>query len=485
MPDENVVVPLRSVVPEVSPDEERTQQETKHKAALLKWANEIADVVIAAVLDDVALRFIESKADDDGQLSTTDLTGDYDPIVDVKTGSRLSDAIKQAAESLRTPEKMLRRVYTSVLKQKWADHPKKISSEPKGNPYGRSYLVNRHGVWVQQQAVIGLDGFCVWRRITETCVEPEALSYDTTPQRNWQHHYLITGETGQSSVPIPAEHLGKDANRAINTLIRRGVHIVESRHARQQLAQFLRYRPRNRIIRAPRTGWFEWRKQVVFVLPDKVLGATDKMNMILDGIAADGRGLHSVGTSEEWCQHVAAPLARNSNVVLAVGTILAAPLLHWADEPGGGFHLFGDAKIGKTLIGAVAQSVWGRPFAPGTGPDVYGFTWESTANALEERAALRNDVGLYLDEIGVGDPKAIRTAIYALAGGLGKGRMRQRQLAFNILILSTGERSVAQILGDDVRAGQMVRLADIPVAVQKGSAFELIPAEEIAAVGRR
>ena len=63
--------------------------------------------------------------------------------------------------------------------------------------------------------------------------------------------------------------------------------------------------------------------------------------------------------------------------------------------------------------------------------------------------------------------------------------MRQRQLAFNILILSTGERSVAQILGDDVRAGQMVRLADIPVAVQKGSAFELIPAEEIAAVGRR
>src|SRR5262249_54408757 len=218
----------------------------------------------------------------------------------------------------------------------------------------------------------------------------------------------------------------KKADRAINTLVSHGVHIVESQQARQHLARFLRYRPRERIIRAPQTGWFEWRGHRVFVLPDKVLGGSDKMNIILDGIVTDGHGLHRVGTSEQWWQHVAIPLARNSNVVLAVGTMLAAPLLYWADEPGGGFHLYGVSKSGKTLIGAVAQSVWGRPFAPGAGSDVFGYTWESTANALEERAALRNDVGLYLDEIGVGDPKAIRTAIYALAGGLGKGRMRQR-----------------------------------------------------------
>jgi uncharacterized protein (DUF927 family) len=133
----------------------------------------------------------------------------------------------------------------------------------------------------------------------------------------------------------------------------------------------------------------------------------------------------------------------------------------------------------------VGQSVWGRPFAPGAGSDVFGYTWASTANALEERAALRNDVGLYLDEIGVGDLKAIRTAIYALAGGFGKGRMRQRQLAFNILILSTGEKSVVQVLGSDVRAGQMVRLTDIPAEVQAGSAFEQFPAEQVVAIGRR
>ena len=383
---------------------------------------------------------------------------------------------------------MLRQLHLRARKAKWEKYKeqgKKIPSEPTGNRHGRTpYLTNRHGVWVGLD-IGGLDDIPVWRRIAKTCVEPEALSYDTTRRRNLQHRYLVTGETGQLSVDIPAEHLGKKADRAINTLVRHGVHIVELQQARQHLAQFLRYRPRKRIIRAPHTGWFEWRGHCVFVLPDEVLGATEKMNIMLDGIAADGHGFHRVGTSEQWRQHIAIPLGRNSNVVLAVGTMLAAPLLRWADELAGGFHLDGDSKIGKTLIGAAGQSVWGRPFAPGAGSDVFGYTWASTANALEERAALRNDVGLYLDEIGVGDPKAIKTAIYALAGGLGKGRMRQRQLAFNILILSTGEKSVVQVLGDDVRAGQMVRLTDIPAEVQAGSAFEQFPAEQIAAVGRQ
>jgi uncharacterized protein (DUF927 family) len=473
--------------------EEIAAEETERQTAMLKWADEIAEAVIEALVADIALPFIEGDSDDGEQSDALDLIGDYDPIVDPKTGSRLSEAIKQATQTFRTrtfrpSEEMLRKLYRRALKAKWEEHKaqnKKIPSEPAGKRYGRSpYLTNRHGVWVGLNTG-GLDDLPVWRRIAKTCVEPEALSYDTTRRRNYQYRYLITGEIGQFPVDIPAEHLGKKADRAINTLVGHGVHVVESKQARQHLAQFLRYRPSKRIIRAPHTGWFEWRGHCVFVLPDEVLGATEKMNIVLDGIAVDGHGLHRVGTSDEWRQHVAAPFARNSNVVLAVGTMLAAPLLRWADEAAGGFHFCGDAKIGKTLIGALAQSVWGRPFAPGAGSDVYGYTWESTANALEERAALRNDVGLYLDEIGVGDPKAIKTAIYTLAGGLGKGRMRQRQLSFNVLILSTGEISVARILGENVRAGQRVRLADIPVAVQAGSAFEQFPAEQIAGVGRR
>ena len=145
-----------------------------------------------------------------------------------------------------------------------------------------------------------------------------------------------------------------------------------------------------------------------------------------DAITDDQYGLHRSGTSDQWRERVAAPLAGNSNVVLGVGTSLAGPLLPWADEPGGGFHSHGPAKTGKTLIGAVDQSVWGKPYRPGAGADAFGYTWESTANRLGERAVLRSDIGLYLDEIGMGDPKAISQAIYKLAGGLDKGGLVKR-----------------------------------------------------------
>ena len=391
--DKSVVVPIR-------PNEDRAEQtareETKSKAALLKWADETADAVIAAILDDIALHFIEDEADDDGkQLGLLDLMGDYDPIIDLQTGSRLSDVIKQASATLHKSEKMLKQLYVSALQRKWARHHKEFPSEPTGQLYTRSYLVNRHGVWFRR-AVAGLDDLYVWRRIAKTCIEPEALSYDTTPQGNWQHRYRYIVETGQKTVDVPAEHLGKNADRAIHALVRRGVQIVHTKQARQELAKFLRYRPRKRIVRAPRTGWFEWRKRWVFVLPDEVLGATDNMHIVLDGAIRSGSyGFHRAGTGEQWREYVATPLARHSNVVLAIGTLLAAPLLRWADEPGGGFHFYGFSKAGKTLVAVIGQSVWGKPFIPGYDTsDTFGYDWDTTSGRLEDRAVLRNDVEL-------------------------------------------------------------------------------------------
>lgn len=145
-------------------------------------------------------------------------------------------------------------------------------------------------------------------------------------------------------------------------------------------------------------------------------------------------GFHRSGTSDQWRQNVALPLAKNSNVVLAIGTFVAAPLLRWADEPGGGFHLYGAAKTGKTLIGAVGQSFWGKPYKPGAGTDAFGYTWATTAARLGERAVERSDIGLYLDEIGIGDQRAIAKTVYTLAAGLDKGRFGQAERDFNILI---------------------------------------------------
>jgi putative DNA primase/helicase len=255
------------------------------------------------------------------------------------------------------------------------------------------------------------------------------------------------------------------------------VRVVETKEARQHLAKFLRYRPRARIIRAPRTGWFKIKKNCVFVLPEDTLGDAGSVSVILDAPANATANLHRSGTSDQWCRCVAKPHAKNSNVLLAVGSSFAAPLLRFADEPGGGFHFHGTSKLGKTLVGVIGQSVWGKPYAPGAGADAFGFTWETTPARIGERAVLRSDLPLYLDEIGVGEPKAVANAAYKLAGGLDKGRYGQVERDFNVLFVSTGEPSPAEFL-PGAKAGQLVRLVDIPADVGSGSAFETFNPDE-------
>jgi uncharacterized protein (DUF927 family) len=438
--------------------------------------------VIKAALEDSALRFLDRDLDAD---ESVDFDGAYDPIVTERTGQRLSEAIDEAAERFHETPNAMRALYLRALKEKWKRERRRIT-DPTGQRYG-AYLVSRHGVWTKQYVGggEGHSGPYVWRRIARTRIEPVALSRDTSSQRNWRTRFLITDETGEFAVDIGSEHLTKKAERAIVILIKHGARVVESDDARQHLAIFLRYRPKDRIIRAPATGWFAPRKHKpwVFVLPTETLGDTGRIGITFED-ASDHYGLHRSGTSDQWRRYVAAPLAGNSNVILAVGTFFAAPVLRWADEPGGGFHLHGRSKIGKTLIGAVGQSVWGKPFAPGAGADAFGYTWESTANRLGQRATLRSDIGLYLDEVGVGHPHAIAIAVYKLAGGLDKGRFGQAERDFNVLVLSTGEPSLAEFL-PHARTGQLVRMVDMPALVQPASALETVPQSEIAEAGGR
>ena len=421
------VVPLKQ--PSADAD-----KETKRKQRLLKWRNDITERVLEAVREDIALQFLDSVDDEE----SLDLKGEFNPIVDEKTGDRLTDAVAEFAEEIKYPEKMLWRLYKITLKEKFEQQKVKIPTDPTGKPYGK-YLVNRHGVWTRQNA--GAGDLFVWRRITRTRIDPTALSRDTSSQRNWRHRYLITDETGEFSVEIGKEKLGKRADPAISILMKHGVHVVESDEARRHLATFLRFKPLGRIIRAPHVGWFESRKgNWVFVLPTETLGDVDeKHNITLDAVLAH-HGFHRSGTSEQWREQVARPHARNSGVVLAVGTFLAAPLLRFADEPGGGFHIYGHSKLGKTLVSAIGQSVWGKPCVPGAGEDAFGYTWESTPNRIGERAVLRSDVGLALDEISSAEQKAVGSTVYKLAGGVDKGRYGQTEHTFNILLFSTGEK---------------------------------------------
>lgn len=96
---------------------------------------------------------------------------------------------------------------------------------------------------------------------------------------------------------------------------------------------------------------------------------------------------------------------------------------------------------------------------------------------MEGVAAARCDTALILDEIGESDGREVGATIYALGNGTGKARASRNGTArqphrWRIALLSSGERSLAAHMsesGQHPKAGQSVRLLDIPAKRQHGA----------------
>ena len=301
---------------------------------------------------------------------------------------------------------------------------------------------------------------------------------------------MITERSGhQSDFQLPREKLAGTGAPALRLLMKAGVHVVGRNDA---LVQFLGFKPRREIVRMPRVGWAEVGSHWIFVRPDEVImppGMPQVLNVtyVLDA-AAIRHGLHVEGTAAEWAAEVATPLRGNSNVALAFATFFAAPLLHFASEPGGGNHLYGPSTVGKTMASDAGQSIYGWPLE--TANNAFGVTWAGSEAGFDALALARTDLGLPLDEITLADRRSAEQIVYKFAGGTkgpratSTGHLRETAHAF-VLALSTGEKSLAEFIGRSLQEGARKRLVDVPAEVQPGSAFETIPREQIHIAGKR
>jgi hypothetical protein len=281
--------------------------------------------------------------------------------------------------------------------------------------YGTDFKVSRRGVFARR---FDSDGTPFWHAISTTPMDIEALTRDGRGE-NWGTYVVITDrDGGVKRLAIRHALIAADKGAEIAALLASlGVGVVPSKLARQLIVQFLTTEVNDRITSVPQIGWHRSNDTWVFVLPDQTLvpsGFVGPRPMLQTASLQTQHGLDAVGTFEEWINRIARPLEGNSNVHLCVGTAFAGPLLYWANEPPGLFHLWGTSKIAKSLAAAVGQSVWGRPKVPGEA-DAFGASWTATAVGLERYAVLRSDVGGSFDEIGEGEPKVIRAAVYVLA----------------------------------------------------------------------
>lgn len=261
---------------------------------------------------------------------------------------------------------------------------------------------------------------------------------------------------------MPMEMLRSDGSDLRGMLLSMGVHLDPSRVGPRMLATYLQNQaPQRRMEAVMQTGW-AGSEFKAYALPDTVIGPhATRITFQSDAKTTDEYSQR--GTLESWQQSISALATGNPMLILAISTAFAGPVLARVGMDSGGLHLIGDSSTGKTTALQAAASVWGG--------DNFRRSWRTTSNGLEGAATLFNDSLLALDEISECDPRDVGEVIYMLGNGRGKQRASRTGAARTVnrwrtSVISTGERSIATCLaeaGQQVKAGQAVRLLDIPM----------------------
>ena len=292
--------------------------------------------------------------------------------------------------------------------------------------------------------------------------------------------------------------VGRDPSAWLGRLASEGYAISPNSRAKNLLALFLSsYKTTKRARCVPRTGWHD----DTYVFPDKtyyplnlaghaghagqrtddaglspssseggVLDVLDKECLVLQFQTAHNFSV--AGTLDLWRKTIGILSQGNSRLMLGICTALAAPLLELCGMESGGINFVGGSSTGKTTALVISASIWGK----GTSSGGYVQNWRATSNGLEGIAALHSDALLCLDELGQASGRTIAEASYMLANGMGKSRAYVDGSAktakfWRLLVLSSGEVGLADKIreeGGTVRAGQAVRLVDIPADAGAG-----------------
>jgi putative DNA primase/helicase len=264
-------------------------------------------------------------------------------------------------------------------------------------------------------------------------------------------------------------------------LFRHGVEIDP--HNGAQLQKYLlSEHPDKRLICVGRVGWAD--KGNTFVLPDKAYGFGSGL-YTFQSFVDYHMEYACAGTLDKWKNGVASFASGNPVGMVFLSAAFAGPLLKLCGAEGGGLHGHSGSTQAKTTLLIAAASVWGNP-----APAKHVRSWKTTANGLEGITQLFNDSLLALDEIGQADPREVGAVAYMISNETGKQRANtsggaRPTASWQVFLLSTGEHSIATAIkesGQKVKAGQEVRIVDLPVERKFGVFDDLHGHADIAGI---
>jgi putative DNA primase/helicase len=262
------------------------------------------------------------------------------------------------------------------------------------------------------------------------------------------------------------EHLGGGGDELRRELLNMGLEISPNKKNKERLIEYIsNQHPSKHYEIATQTGWHN----EAFILPEQTIGSDNYFYQ--SEYFNHNNPYKQAGTLEQWQQAIARYCVGNPLLILAVCTGFAGALLDGTNQQtGGGFHVFGESSKGKSTGLFVSCSIFGNS-------KDYKRSWKATSNGMEATATMFNDSLLALDEISECNPNEIGAIVYALANGAGKARANKYGGAratnqWRVMVLSNGERSVESHMneaGKDIKAGQVLRLLNIPIFGEFGA----------------
>lgn len=220
----------------------------------------------------------------------------------------------------------------------------------------------------------------------------------------------------------------------------------------------MHYQPKPQTYRlVKRPGWH----QMAYVNGEYIIPAGKKICADRSSSIIANRSGRS-GSLSGWVRAIEDEVT-TPGLRAALGVSLAGPIVQMLGKNSFGVHYYAQTSVGKSTASIVASSIWGAEIK-------IKQSFNTTQNGLEAAAEQANGACLVMDEIGQfrGGPEQLGNAIYDLMSQQGRqrltqsGEQRQRR-EWSFSMLSNGEISVMDIVGDALKGGQMVRLMDVEI----------------------
>jgi putative DNA primase/helicase len=298
---------------------------------------------------------------------------------------------------------------------------------------------------------------------------PLAVSAKTANNEDSEYGRLLEFQSSnqvEKKWSMPMALLAGDGVELLERLLSEGLDISHPR--RRKIPDYISSEQPKAFLRcATRTGWHS---ADTFVLPDCVIGPSNIWFQSHTRVAAYAKA----GSFEKWKTLIAERAIGNRFLLFGLSFSFCGPLLWSLNFPGSGIHFYGDSTTGKTSVLEVGASSWGN----GEG---FKRTWRATANGLEGVCVQHTDTLLVLDEISEIAVRDLDQVAYFLVNGQGKSRATRhgearQEMRWRVALLSSGEQSIAGKLfsgGISIKAGQQMRILDVPVSGKYGLFDEL------------